>query len=72
LTFYGMRALLVLMGVWFLAVTAGDCTTGLLCIAGVDLSGVGIIALESAVAAAAGVAIHLCRRKVVRLMGDVH
>lgn len=67
-----MRALLVLMGVWFLAVTAGDCTTGLLSIAGVDLSGVGIIALEAAVAAAAGVAIYLYRKQVGRLMGDVH
>ncbi|ADI07643.1 putative proton/peptide symporter [Streptomyces bingchenggensis BCW-1] len=61
-----------MMGVWFLAVTAGDCTTGLLSIAGVDLSGVGIIALEAAVAAVAGVAIYLQRKKVVQLMADVH
>lgn len=61
-----------MMGVWFLAVTAGDCATGLLSIAGVDLSGVGIIALEAAVAAVAGVAIYLSRKKVTRLMADVH
>ncbi len=33
-----------MMGVWFLAVTAGDATTGLLSIAGVDLNKTGIVA----------------------------
>ncbi|MEU5614133.1 peptide MFS transporter [Streptomyces sparsogenes] len=61
-----------MMGVWFLAVTAGDCVTGLLSIAGVDLSGVGMIALEAAVAVGAGVAVYASRRKVTRLMADVH
>ncbi|MEU1788009.1 oligopeptide:H+ symporter [Streptomyces sparsogenes] len=61
-----------MMGVWFLAVTAGDCVTGLLSIAGVDLSGVGMIALEAAVAVGAGVAVYAARKKVTRLMADVH
>ncbi|MEU9796493.1 oligopeptide:H+ symporter [Streptomyces sparsogenes] len=61
-----------MMGVWFLAVTAGDCVTGLLSIAGVDLSGVGMIALEAAVAVGAGAAVYASRKKVTRLMADVH
>ncbi|MFG3038776.1 peptide MFS transporter [Streptomyces sp. NPDC048330] len=61
-----------MMGVWFLAVTAGDCTTGLLSIAGVDLNGTGIIALQATLAVAAGFAIYMYRKKVQGLMGDVH
>ncbi|MFI0988966.1 peptide MFS transporter [Streptomyces exfoliatus] len=61
-----------MMGVWFLAVTAGDCTTGLLSIAGVDLNGTGIIAMQAALAVAAGFAIYMYRKKVQGLMGDVH
>ncbi|MFD3537061.1 peptide MFS transporter [Streptomyces sp. NPDC058664] len=61
-----------MMGVWFLAVTAGDCTTGLLSIAGVDLNGTGIIGLQAALAVAAGFAIYMYRKKVQGLMGDVH
>ncbi|MFF5505416.1 peptide MFS transporter [Streptomyces roseolus] len=61
-----------MMGVWFLAVTAGDCTTGLLSIAGVDLNGTGIIALQASLAVAAGFAIFMYRKKVQGLMGDVH
>ncbi|WP_017241243.1 peptide MFS transporter [Streptomyces sp. SS] len=61
-----------MMGVWFLAVTAGDCTTGLLSIAGVDLNGTGIIALQAALAVAAGFAIFMYRKKVQGLMGSVH
>ncbi|GAA1155399.1 oligopeptide:H+ symporter [Streptomyces javensis] len=61
-----------MMGVWFLAVTAGDCVTGLLSIAGVDLSGVGVIALEATMAALAGFAVFMYRKKVVALMADVH
>jgi len=60
-----------MMGVWFLAVTAGDCTTGLLSLAGVDLNGTGIIAMQAALAAVAGVAIYMYRQKVQALMGDV-
>ncbi|MFJ2936749.1 peptide MFS transporter [Streptomyces sp. NPDC087219] len=61
-----------MMGVWFLAVTAGDCTTGLLSIAGVDLNGTGIIAMQAALAVAAGFAIYMYRKKVQALMGSVH
>ncbi|MFF1509080.1 peptide MFS transporter [Streptomyces sp. NPDC058326] len=61
-----------MMGVWFLAVTAGDCTTGLLSIAGVDLNGTGIIGIQAALAVAAGFAIYMYRKKVQGLMGDVH
>ncbi|QES06444.1 MFS transporter [Streptomyces venezuelae] len=61
-----------MMGVWFLAVTAGDCTTGLLSIAGVDLNGTGIIAIQAALAVAAGFAIYMYRKKVQALMGSVH
>ncbi|MFC5805554.1 peptide MFS transporter [Streptomyces formicae] len=61
-----------MLGVWFLAVTAGDCTTGLLSLAGVDLNGTGIIALQAALAAVAGAAIWMYRKKVQELMGNVH
>ncbi|WP_328721341.1 oligopeptide:H+ symporter [Streptomyces sp. NBC_00247] len=61
-----------MMGVWFLAVTAGDCTTGLLSIAGVDLNGTGIVTLQAALAVLAGVAVFMYRGKVKKLMGDVH
>lgn len=61
-----------MMGVWFLAVTAGDCATGLLSLAGVDLNGTSIIAMQALLAAAAGFAIYMYRKKVETLMGDVH
>ena len=60
-----------MMGVWFLAVTAGDATTGLLSIAGVDLNKSGIVALEATLAVVAGVAVWMYRNKVKSLMGDV-
>ena len=60
-----------MMGVWFLAVTAGDCTTGLLSLAGVDLDGTGVVALEAALACVAGSAVWMCRKRVMALMGDV-
>ncbi|MEU7066477.1 oligopeptide:H+ symporter [Streptomyces sp. NPDC046161] len=61
-----------MMGVWFLAVTAGDCITSLLSIAGVDLNGLGIIALQAAAAALAGFAVYAYRKRVQTLMGSVH
>ncbi|MFI2612266.1 peptide MFS transporter [Kitasatospora sp. NPDC018619] len=61
-----------MMGVWFLAVTAGDCTTSLLSLAGVSLNGTGIIATQAALAALAGFAVFTYRRKVQALMGGVH
>lgn len=60
-----------MMGVWFLAVTAGDATTGLLSIAGVDLNKTGIVALEATLAVLAGVAVWMYRKKVKELMGNV-
>ncbi|NEE22303.1 MFS transporter, partial [Streptomyces sp. SID7499] len=60
-----------MMGVWFLAVTAGDCTTGLLSLAGVELNGTGVVALEATLAVAAGIAIFMYRGKVKQLMGNV-
>jgi POT family proton-dependent oligopeptide transporter len=60
-----------MMGVWFLAVTAGDATTGLLSTAGVDLNTTSIVALEAALAVIAGIAVWLYRNKVKQLMGDV-
>ncbi|GAA0625135.1 oligopeptide:H+ symporter [Streptomyces crystallinus] len=61
-----------MMGVWFLAVTAGDATTSLLSIGGVELNGKGVVAMEAALAVAAGVAVWMYRKKVKELMGDVH
>lgn len=60
-----------MMGVWFLAVTAGDCVTGLISLAGVDLNRTGIVAFEAALAVLAGVAIFMYRGKVKQLMGSV-
>lgn len=60
-----------MMGIWFLAVTAGDATTGLLSLAGVDLNTTGIVTLEAALAVVAGVAVWMYRKKVKVLMGDV-
>ncbi|WP_405713320.1 MULTISPECIES: peptide MFS transporter [unclassified Streptomyces] len=60
-----------MMGVWFLAVTAGDCTTSLLSLAGVDLNKTGMVGLEAALAIVAGFAIWMYRKKVTQLMGDV-
>ncbi|MER5550113.1 oligopeptide:H+ symporter [Streptomyces sp. NPDC002793] len=60
-----------MMGVWFLAVTAGDCTTGLLSLAGVELNGTGVVALQATLAVVAGVAVFMYRGKVKALMGNV-
>ncbi|WP_335938409.1 peptide MFS transporter [Streptomyces sp. PTD5-9] len=60
-----------MMGVWFLAVTAGDCTTSLLSLAGVNLDKTGMVGLEAALALVAAVSIWMYRKKVAQLMGDV-
>ena len=47
----------LMMGVWFLAVTAGDSITGLLsnpAVGGFDLSGTGMVAVEATLAVLAG------------------
>ncbi|MGG7573444.1 peptide MFS transporter [Streptomyces sirii] len=60
-----------MLGVWFLAVTAGDCIVTLLSTGGADLSGIPVLAVEAAMAVLAGLAIYLSRKKIVALMGDV-
>ncbi|NED90935.1 peptide MFS transporter, partial [Streptomyces sp. SID11233] len=61
-----------MMGVWFLAVTAGDSVTSLLSLAGVNLDRSGVVAAQAALAALAGVAIFMYRRTVRTKMGEVH
>ncbi|KPC63748.1 peptide MFS transporter [Streptomyces chattanoogensis] len=61
-----------MLGVWFLAVTAGDCVTSLLSTAGADLSGPPVVAAEAAIALLAGIAVYTSRKKIEALMGDVH
>ncbi|MBD9730847.1 MFS transporter [Streptomyces sp. H28] len=64
-----------MMGVWFLAVTAGDSVTGLMsnpAVGGVNLSGSAAVAVQAALAALAGVAVFMYRRNVKSRMGDVH
>ncbi|EKX67701.1 MFS transporter [Streptomyces ipomoeae] len=64
-----------MMGVWFLAVTAGDSVTALLsnpAVGGVNLDRTGFVAVEATLAAVAGVALFIYRNKVKRLMGDVN
>ncbi|MEU7134804.1 oligopeptide:H+ symporter [Streptomyces sp. NPDC046261] len=60
-----------MMGVWFLAVTAGDCTMTLLSESGVDLNGIGVILAQAAAATLAGLAVWMYRKKIEALMGDV-
>ena len=63
-----------MMGVWFLAVTAGDSITALLsnpAVGGVNLDRMGFVALEAVLAVVAGVAVWMYRKKVNALMGDV-
>ncbi|MFI9203365.1 peptide MFS transporter [Streptomyces sp. NPDC053048] len=60
-----------MMGVWFLAVTAGDCTMTLLATAGVDLNGISVIVAQAAAATLAGFAVWMYRKKIEALMGDV-
>lgn len=61
-----------MLGVWFLAVTAGDCAVSLLSSAGVDLSGLGVLAAEATLACLAGLAVFMYRKRINELMGDVH
>ncbi|GAA1387546.1 MFS transporter [Kitasatospora putterlickiae] len=63
-----------MMGVWFLAVTAGDCVAAIFqLVLGDDVVGsTWYFAVQGAMAIAAGLALYSQRRKVVALMGDVH
>jgi POT family proton-dependent oligopeptide transporter len=60
-----------MMGVFFLAVTAGDSVTGLMSLSGVGLDGTGVVGLEASLAVLAGLAIWMGRRKVQELSGNV-
>ncbi|MFJ7630778.1 peptide MFS transporter [Streptomyces sp. NPDC097595] len=62
-----------MMGVWFLAVTAGDSVAGLLTTPqlDVDLNTSGAVAVEAVLAVIAGVGMWMSRKKVSKLMGDV-
>ncbi|MFF5447003.1 peptide MFS transporter [Streptomyces sp. NPDC012888] len=61
-----------MMGVFFLAVTAGDSTIALLQLCGVPTDTQGWFASQGALAALAGIAIYMYRKKVQPLMGGVH
>ncbi|MEV0324471.1 peptide MFS transporter [Streptomyces sp. NPDC050658] len=63
-----------MMGVWFLAVTAGDSVTGLLTSPqlGVNLDTSGAVAVEAIIAVIAGFGIWMNRKKVKELMGSVN
>ncbi|MFI9030909.1 peptide MFS transporter [Streptomyces sp. NPDC053560] len=61
-----------MMGIWFLANTAGDSVTSLLAIGGVDMSGSGAVLVEAILAALAGFAIFMYRKQVRSRMGEIH
>ncbi|MER7754324.1 oligopeptide:H+ symporter [Kitasatospora sp. NPDC097643] len=63
-----------MMGVWFLAVTAGDCVAAIfqLVLGDKVVGGTAYFAVQGVMAIVAGVALAMYRKKVVKLMGDVH
>ncbi|WP_425832931.1 peptide MFS transporter [Streptomyces fractus] len=61
-----------MMGVWFLAVTAGDSVIALLQLIGAPTDTEFWFASQGALAVLAGVAVFMFRRKVQPLMGGVH
>lgn len=61
-----------MMGVFFLAVTAGDSTIALLQLIGAPTDTQGWFASQGALAVLAGIAIYMYRKKVQPLMGGVH
>ncbi|MCK8680731.1 MULTISPECIES: oligopeptide:H+ symporter [Streptomyces] len=61
-----------MMGVWFLAVTAGDSVIALLQLMGAPTDTEWWFASQGALAVLAGVAIYMFRKKVQPLMGGVH
>ncbi|MFJ9952988.1 peptide MFS transporter [Kitasatospora sp. NPDC091207] len=63
-----------MMGVWFLAVTAGDCVAAIFqLVLGDNVVGsTWYFAVQGAMAIVAGVGLAMYRKKVVKLMGDVH
>ncbi|MGW3244206.1 peptide MFS transporter [Streptomyces sp. NPDC001070] len=62
-----------MMGLWFLAVTAGDCVAAILqLVIGDGFLSETSFAIQGFVALAAGAAFVVYRKRVIRLMGDVH
>ncbi|PWG09832.1 MFS transporter [Streptomyces sp. V2] len=64
----------LMMGIWFLAVSAGDSVTALLsnkAAGAVNLDRTGFVALEAVLAVIAGFAVWMYRKRVNSLMGDV-
>ncbi|MET8697835.1 oligopeptide:H+ symporter [Kitasatospora sp. NPDC004723] len=63
-----------MMGVWFLAVTAGDCVAAIfqLVLGDSVVGSTWYFAVQGGMAIVAGLALYAYRRKVVQLMGDVH
>ncbi|MEV4616490.1 oligopeptide:H+ symporter [Kitasatospora sp. NPDC049258] len=62
-----------MMGLWFLAVTAGDCVAAVVQLVMGDSTGsTWYFASQGVLAIIAGVALWMYRRRVVALMGDVH
>ncbi|MDI5972986.1 oligopeptide:H+ symporter [Streptomyces sp. SL13] len=61
-----------MMGLWFLAVTAGDCVAALVqLIAGDAFLSQASFAIQGVVVVLAGVAVLVLRRRIIPLMGDV-
>ncbi|MFE0458230.1 peptide MFS transporter [Kitasatospora sp. NPDC058965] len=62
-----------MMGVWFLAVTAGDCVAAVIQLGLGDATGSTVyFAVQGIAAIIAGVALVMYRKNVIKLMGDVH
>ncbi|POX39723.1 MFS transporter [Streptomyces sp. Ru73] len=61
-----------MMGIWFLANTAGDSVTSLLSIGNVDMSGSRAVLIEAILAALAGFAVYMFRKQVRARMGEIH
>ncbi|UNO41666.1 oligopeptide:H+ symporter [Streptomyces sp. MST-110588] len=60
-----------MMGVWFLANTAGDSVISLATIGGADLVGMGALIVEGVLATGAGLAVYMYRKRINEQMGDV-
>jgi POT family proton-dependent oligopeptide transporter len=61
-----------MLGVFFLAVTTGDCITSLLALGGVNLDESGAVAAEAVLAVLCGSAVMIARKKVNKTMGGIH
>jgi POT family proton-dependent oligopeptide transporter len=59
-----------MMGVWFLAVTAGDCVTSLATTFGANLNSRPVVLVEAVAALVAGVAFLGARRRIAPLLGN--